>query len=801
MKDKELEALLGLPAEQKYPEKLPIIPVAYRPIFPGVFTPLMISSEDDKKVIEEAQKSDGYLGLVLLKNDKESPTSLDLYKIGTVVRIIKKINLPDGGFNVFVSTLQRFKIKKVLNTNSPIMCFVDYLDETGINSFETKALTRALLSELKEISENNPMFSEEMRLNMVNIDNPGRIADFVASILNIEKEEQQKVLEIIDVRRRIEQVLVYIKKEQEILRVQKKIQNELNDRIDKSQREYFLREELKTIQEELGIASNSKSSDYQKFKTKVDEFKFEGEVKESVESELEKFKLMDPHDPEYNSSRNFLELVTSLPWNDVPVENYELHEAERILNNDHYGLEDVKKRILEYLSVRKLKNDGKGAVLILVGPPGVGKTSVGRSIAHAMKKKFYRFSVGGEHDEGKIKGFRRTYIGSMPGQIISGLKLTKSKSPVFMIDEVDKMNASAQGDPSAALLEVLDPEQNSNFRDTYLDLPFDLSNVFFILTANTLDTIPQPLLDRAEIIELSGYVDQEKIEIARKYLLPKTLVKNGLKKGQVKFTKAAFTLIANEYAREAGVRNLEKSIDKILRKLVFEKVNSIEKKGTKTDSKKIASSFSNLNVEIGIDEVRKYLGKPVFDESQIKRADIPGTAIGLAWTSMGGDTLLLESIAFKSEKGGIQLTGQMGDVMKESAQIAFNWVKSYALQHELKDSEWFEKNTIHLHIPEGATPKDGPSAGITMATTFMSLIKNKKIKKDLAMTGELSLTGQVLPIGGLREKTVAAKRNKIKTIIIPKANLRDLEEIPSHVKQGIKFIPVSHVEEVMNIVF
>ncbi|MGN0728813.1 endopeptidase La [Treponema sp.] len=792
--------VLGLPAETQLPLKLNILPIGGRPIFPGIFTPLMINSPEDIKVIEESMAGDGFIGIVMLREDKENPSAVDLHKVGTVARIIKKINLPDGGVNAFVSTLQRFKIRKVLSGSGPVAAAVDYLDDEEDNTFEVKALTRALISEMKEISENNPMFSEEMRLNMVNIDHPGKIADFIVSILNIDKEDQQKVLEMTNVRKRMEQVLVYIKKEQEIFRVQKKIQTELNEKVEKNQREYFLREEMKSIQEELGIAGDSKTGDYQKFKSKIDSFNFTGEVKETLDSELEKFRLLDPHDPDYNMSRNYLETVTALPWNDEPLESYSIEKASKILEGDHYGLEDVKKRIIEHLAVRMLKNDGKGSVLILVGPPGVGKTSVGRSIANAMNKKFFRFSVGGEHDESKIKGFRRTYIGSMPGQIIEGLKITKSKAPVFMIDEVDKMNASAQGDPSAALLEVLDPEQNSSFRDSYLNLPFDLSKVFFILTANTLDTIPRPLLDRAEIIELSGYIDQEKIEIAQKYLVPRNLVKNGFKKSQVKFSKSALALIATEYAREAGVRNFEKCIDKINRKLAAEEVCELEKKGV-SDSQKMGAALSKKSYSIGIPEVRKYLGKAVFDESQIKSASVPGTAVGLAWTSMGGDTLLLESIAIKSSKGGLQLTGQMGDVMKESAQIAMNWSRQHAIEEKIKDSKWFDENTVHLHIPEGATPKDGPSAGITMAVAFTSLLKGRKIRPHIAMTGELSLTGQVLPIGGLREKTVAAKRNKIKTVIIPKANVRDLDEIPEHVKTGMKFIPVSHVQEVIDIVF
>lgn len=778
-----------IPTEQILPSKLTIIPLQGRPIFPGIFTPLMINSQDDVKVVEDAYENDGFIGIVMVKKDEDASSVADLCRVGTAARIIKKMNLPDGGVNIFISTVKRFKIRKTLHNAAPMAVAVEYLDDEEADTFEVKALTRALISEMKEVSENNPLFSEEMRLNMVNIDNPGKVADFIASILNVDKEEQQKILETINVRQRMEQVLVFIKKEQELLKVQKKIQKELNEKIEKNQREYFLREEMKEIQEELGETPDGNDTDYQKFKKKIAEFNFEGEIKETVESELSKLSMMEPNSSEWIVTRNYLELVTQLPWKVPALDDYDLTRAKKILDEDHFGLEDVKKRIVEYLAVRKMKQDAKGSILLLVGPPGVGKTSVGKSIANAMNKPFYRFSVGGMRDEAEIKGHRRTYIGAMPGKIIQGLKITKSSTPVFMIDEVDKMGSSHNGDPASALLEVLDPEQNVSFRDTYLDLPFDISNVFFILTANTLDTVPEPLLDRAEIIHLSGYIDQEKLEIAKKYLVPKNLVKNGLGKNQVKYTKAALLEIAEEYARESGVRNYEKCLDKIHRKIVTEMITEQEK-NAKTDMKK--------TLTLDAPDLFKYLGKPVFDESQIKIAAVPGTAIGLAWTSMGGDTLLIEATSFAG-KAGLVLTGQMGDVMKESSQIAFDWARKFVLERGAKDAKWFEENIVHLHIPEGATPKDGPSAGITMATTFVSLLLNKKIKPHLAMTGELSLTGQVLPIGGLREKTVAAKRNKIKTIIIPKANERDLEEIPEHVKQGIKFIPVSDVREVLEL--
>ena len=787
-------------ADQLLPNKLTLIPLAGRPIFPGIFTPLMINSADDVKVVEEAYEKEGFIGIVMLKNEAESPTAADLHKVGTAARIIKKVNLPDGGINIFISTVKRFKIRKVLHNAAPMAAAVEYMEDEEADTFEVKALTRALISEMKEVSENNPLFSEEMRLNMVNIDNPGKIADFIASILNVDKDEQQKILETVNVRQRMEQVLVFIKKEQELLRVQKKIQSELNDRIEKNQREYFLREEMKSIQEELGETPDGNETDYQKFKKKIEELAFEGEIKETVESELSKLSMMEPNSSEWVVTRNYLELVCSLPWKVPAVDDYDITRAKKILEEDHFGLEDVKKRIVEYLAVRKMKKDAKGSILLLVGPPGVGKTSVGKSIANAMNKPFYRFSVGGMRDEAEIKGHRRTYIGAMPGKIIQGLKITKSSTPVFLIDEVDKMGSSHNGDPASALLEVLDPEQNVSFRDTYLDLPFDISNVFFILTANTLDTVPEPLLDRAEIIHLSGYIDQEKLEIAKKYLIPKNLEKNGLAKNQVKYTKAALLEIAEEYARESGVRNYEKCLDKIHRKIVTEMIFEQEKKTQKSPKSPLPEALEGTKSIITLDapDLFKYLGKPVFDESQIKVAAVPGTAIGLAWTSMGGDTLLIEATSFAG-KTGLVLTGQMGDVMKESSQIAFDWARKFVLERGDKDAKWFEENIVHLHIPEGATPKDGPSAGITMATTFVSLLLGKKIKPNLAMTGELSLTGQVLPIGGLREKTVAAKRNKIKTIIIPKANERDLEDIPAHVKQGIKFIPVSDVREVLEI--
>ncbi|HOX92161.1 MAG TPA: endopeptidase La, partial [Spirochaetales bacterium] len=671
---------------------------------------------------------------------------------------------------------------KALSKEPPIVAAVEYMSDEGEGPDEIKALTRALLSEMKQVSENNPLFSEEMRLNMINIDHPGKIADFIASILNIDKNEQQKILELSDVRERMERVLIFIKREQELLRIQKRIQGEINDKIEKSQREYFLREELKAIKQELGMPADAKSSDYQRFKEKLESYGFSGETKEMVEQELEKFSLMDPNSSEFIVTRNWLELVSNLPWKVEPAKDFDMSGARAILEADHYGLKDVKDRIMEYLAVRKLKKDAKGSILCLVGPPGVGKTSVGKSIAHALGKGFFRFSVGGMRDEAEIKGHRRTYVGALPGKIIQGLKITKSRDPVFMIDEIDKMGSSFQGDPSSALLEVLDPEQNHAFRDHYLDLPFDVSNVFFIVTANTLDTIPAPLRDRMEIIHHAGYVDSEKLEIAKTYLIPKSLEKNGLKKSQVKYTRDALGAIAEGYAREAGVRNFEKLLDRIHRKIALQVVGS--------------AAAAKKRYEVDKPSLEKYLGQPRFDADEIKRASMPGMAVGLAWTNMGGDTLIIEAVS-NPGKEGFKITGQMGSVMQESAGIAYTWVRHYAAEERGIGASYFEERQLHLHIPEGATPKDGPSAGITMATALVSLVTGKRIKDRLAMTGELSLTGQVMPIGGLREKTVAAKRNKIRDIIIPKANEKDLEDIPEHVKKGITFHPVERMEQVL----
>ena len=787
-----------IPADTVLPPKLTILPLPNTPVFPGVFTPMMIPEGHGVEVVRQALDGDGCIGLVLVRDQADSEstpeppetaTGAELHHVGTAAKIVRKINLPDGGINIFVSTLSRFRIAKFLHATTPLVAAVEYLETRNLESVEVHALTRALIAEVKQVSENNPLFSEEMRLNMVNIDHPGKIADFVASILNVAAAEKQGILETIDVRERLEKVLVFIKKEQELLRIQKKIQSQLNDKIEKSQREYFLKEQLKAIKSELGMPVDAKSNEHQRLQQAFAGLELHGEARERVDDEMEKFALMDPSSAEFVVTRNYLETIAALPWRDPQPKPIDLARAERKLNRDHYGLEDVKERILEYLAVGKLTANGtgngswRGSIICLVGPPGVGKTSVGKSIAEALGRAFFRFSVGGMRDEAEIKGHRRTYVGAMPGKVIQGLRIVKTRDPVFMIDEIDKLGVSFQGDPSSALLEVLDPEQNVAFRDHYLDLPFDVSAVMFIATANTLDTIPAALLDRMEVIRLSGYVEQEKVQIARRYLIPKSLRGAGLDKTKVKYDAGSLRAIASNWAREAGVRNYEKALDRIHRKI----------------ARQVMMESLVLPLKITRETLSEYLGKPLFVEEERNRITAPGMVMGLAWTALGGAVLMVEAVA-NPGRGGIKLTGKLGEVMQESATIALTYVRLVAGRYGIK-AEYFDKHSIHLHIPSGATPKDGPSAGITMACALLSLVCGRKVRQSLAMTGELSLVGKVLPVGGLKEKVIAAKRNRVKEIIMPQANAKDLDEIPENVRKGILFTPVDSMDGVVSRLF
>ncbi len=771
-----------MPIEQTLPRNLFVLPLAGNPIFPGLFTPLSIESKEDVDIVNQAMSHGGDLGLLLMKDESKVEYEGDnLYRVGTVAKIVKRIKLPDGGLSIFISTIKRFQVKDFHTSGTYVIAEVDYLDDIEDNPTELKAWTRQLILETKKLSKGNPLFTEEMRLNMVNIDHAGKMTDFIASIINIDRRQQQRILETLNVRRRIERVLVFIKKEQEVLAMQKQIQKRVNAKLEKNQREYFLREELRHIQQELGLTSDPRTTVFKKLKKELDALGLEGEVAEAVQNELDKFQMLDPNSPDYSITRTYLETIASLPWKDPKPEDFSLVSAKKVLDADHYGLKDVKDRILEYLAVRKKKGDTKGSIICLVGPPGVGKTSVGQSVARALKKEYFRFSVGGMRDEAEIKGHRRTYIGAMPGKIIQGLKTVKSKNPVFLIDEIDKMGISFQGDPASALLEVLDPEQNTGFRDHYLDLPFDISQILFIVTANNLDTIPRPLLDRMEVIHIAGYTAKEKLAIGRKYLVPKSLKKHGLNRKEVSYTSAILHEIAESYAREAGVRNYEKSLDRIHRKVAREILETEDIK---------------LPIRINKTKMVEYLGQPIFREDEILRADKPGMAVGLAWTSLGGDTLIIEAVNYPG-KGELKLTGKLGEVMQESANIALTHLKSIAKKYKI-EQKWFETNNIHLHVPEGATPTDGPSAGITMATALYSLATDQIPNKNLAMTGELDLVGKVMPIGGLKEKVLAARRNKIDTILIPKFNQRDLDELDEEVKNGITFHLVSTFDEVLN---
>ncbi|HOU85435.1 MAG TPA: endopeptidase La, partial [Spirochaetota bacterium] len=601
------------------PKQLYIIPIRYRPIFPGIITPLIISKGKFAEAVDKALLATRTVGLVMLKDDNVDDIKPgSIYEMGSVARILKKINLPDGGVNVLINSIKRFKITGIINTKPYLVAEVEYLEDEmpRAKSNEVKALTRSVLSQLKMLSENNPLFTEEMKLTMVNVDEPGKIADFVTSILNLERNEYQQVLETINVLKRLELVLVMLQKELEVVSLQKKIQQQINEKIDKQQREYFLREQLKVIKQELGMEEDERTKEINELKAKVAALTLNEEVLDKLKEEIEKLSSMDANSAEYNITRTYVDTLLALPWNTKTEDMNDLVRSEKILNRDHYGLEDVKERILEFLAVRKLKPDARGTILCLVGPPGVGKTSLGKSIAASLNRKFFRMSLGGMRDEAEIKGHRRTYIGAMPGKIMQGIKICKSRNPVFMLDEIDKLGSSYQGDPASALLEVLDPEQNNAFRDHYLDVPFDLSDLFFITTANTLDTIPRVLQDRMEIIRLSGYISEEKEEIAKRYLIPKQIKLHGLEKTDLKISNAGLKLIIQKWAREAGVRNFERRIETICRKLASIKAKGGEiKKG-----------------ELSEEDVRKYLGPEIFHDDDTLKIDKPGLVNGLAWT-------------------------------------------------------------------------------------------------------------------------------------------------------------------------
>lgn len=777
-----------------------IIPMRGCPVFPGLFTSIEVSEPLDLQTVRYADSAEGF-GLLLLKKESKKSEKIanNFYRIGTFVKVKNKINTIFGSKSLYLETICRFKVLEITNNKGLLFAKVQFLEEDTLDALKDRAYLEALKQSIAKRDDHSYIL-QNLKVNASNIPEAIKLTDYLASTI-IPKNEQQAFLETLNGETRIVKMLKFLQEELTVQKVQEEIQAFVSKKLDLRQKEFYLREEYKFIQQQLENMEDGSESDEsaknenspKKAKRanllqKLKALNLQGEAYDTVFAEYEKMQSIEPTNPEYSAINTYLETIASLPWNSFSKDKYDIEKAKEILEKDHYGIKEVKERILEFLAVRELKKDTKGSIICLYGPPGTGKTSIGQSIAKALGKKYYRFSVGGMRDEAEIKGHRRTYIGSIPGQIIKGLKVTKTKNPVFVIDEIDKITVSNQGDPCAALLEVLDPEQNTTFRDHYLDVPFDVSNVLFIATANTLETIPKALLDRMECIELNGYTSDEKLHIGKKYLVPKSRTKHGLKANDVKYSDEILKKIAEEYAREAGVRNFEKAIDKIHRKIALEIVES--KATDKELQKPILINSTNLT---------KYLGQPIFAEDEIITADKPGMSVGLAWTSMGGDVLAIEAQHIPG-KGDLQLTGQLGDVMKESANIALSYIKSISSEYGV-NQQWYTQNNIHLHVPEGATPKDGPSAGITMATAIFSLITNTTMIPDTAMTGELSLMGKVMPIGGLKEKILAAKRNKVKTIIIPMFNKRDLDKLDDNIKEGLTFHLVKEMREVISLVF
>jgi ATP-dependent Lon protease len=784
------EGNLILP-EQALPPNLFILPISGPLVFPTLLAPLLVTQPRLVAMIEEAINRQRMLGLLLSRQPgdvAEDAKPEDLYDFGVAVKIVKRLKMPDGSVNLLVHAMKRFRSRKVLSEQPYIVVETEYLEDVLEKSTEMDALTRSVISHVKKLSEVNPFFTEEMRLAMINAPGPGTVADLVAFALSLPKGDAQDFLETLSVRARFEKLLVLLRREQDVADVQRKINDDVNTKITKLQREFFLKEQLKTIRRELGQEEDGKEKSARTFRERIEAANMPEEAKKVALEELEKFETISENSPEYNVSRNYLETICSLPWSKETRDNLDLPHARDVLDEEHYGLEKVKERIIEFLAVRKLKSDPKGSIICLVGPPGVGKTSIGKSIAKTMGRNFFRFSLGGMRDEAEIKGHRRTYVGALPGKVIQGLKRAGSRNAVLMLDEIDKLGTSFQGDPASALLEVLDPEQNATFLDHYLDVPFDLSKVLFVTTANTTSTIPAPLLDRMEVIELPGYTLEEKEDIALRYVIPREMEANGLKPGQLRIDRATLRRIMSDYAREPGMRSFQQLINRICRKTATRIVNQGAKAGR----------ARGISVAVLEDELVDWLGPKRYYNEIAERITVPGVVTGLAWTSAGGDILFIEATDLPGS-GAMKLTGKMGDVMTESAAIAWSYVKKKSLLELKLDRAWFKQHDIHLHIPAGGIPKDGPSAGVTMATALFSLLSGRKIKHKLAMTGELSLVGKVLPVGGIKEKLLAAKRAGLTTILLPKLNEKDLVEVPSYALKGLTLHFVSHVEEVFKL--
>ncbi|SNB46249.1 endopeptidase La [Geobacter sp. DSM 9736] len=773
-------------ASEVLPAGLPILPLRPRPAFPSVIVPMAVADRHQVELVKRAMESPSRaIGLVLVKDPEETDRPDNLHSVGVVGKIVKLIHSDDENAHFLINALERFSIEELTETGEGFFARVRYHygTELSVNP-ELKGYSMAVLATLKELIQIHPLYSEELKLFLTrsSLDDPGKLADFAANLTSAVGQELQQVLEAFDVRKRIDMVLVLLKKELEVSRLQSKITKQIEEKISQQQREFFLREQLKAIKKELGLEKEGKTAEIEKFEERLKGLKLNPEAQRAVNDEIEKFKLLEPSSPEYHVTRSYLDWLTILPWGKHSRDSYNLEKARRVLDRDHHGLKDVKERILEFIAVGKMKGDISGSILCLVGPPGVGKTSVGKSIADALGRSFYRFSLGGMRDEAEIKGHRRTYIGAMPGKFIQAMKSAGTANPVLMLDEIDKVGASFQGDPASALLEVLDPEQNGTFRDHYLDVPFDLSNVLFVATANQLDTIPAPLLDRMEVIRLSGYILEEKLEIARKYLIPKALKNHGLQPGQVTIRKEALAALIDGWAREAGVRNLENRIKKLMRKA----------------ARDFASGRTDPMV-IGRKELTGLLGQPVFTTEEIFE-NVPGVVTGLAWTSLGGATLPIEATAMASKSKGFRQTGQLGNVMIESSEIAYSFVMAHLKEYGAPE-DFFDTRFVHLHVPAGATPKDGPSAGVTMATALISMMTGKPVRAKLGMTGELTLTGRVLPIGGVKEKTIAARRAGLKVLVFPEANQKDFGELPDYLKEGLEVHFAKEYRDVYRVAF
>jgi ATP-dependent Lon protease len=766
----------------KIPDVLPVLPLRDIVIFPFMIVPLYVSRDRSIKAVDQALADNRMILLVAQKRqDDEDPGPEDVYSVGTVALIMRMLKLPDGRIRVLVQGIGRARIQSFEEGHPHLQARVEPVvePEVGEKGLEVEALMRNVKAALEKSANLGKPISPEVIVIATNMEEPGRLADLTASNLDLKVEGAQEILEAVDPVERLRKVHELTAKELEVLAMQQEISSQAKGEMDRSQREFFLRQQLKAIQSELG-EGNELSEEITQLRDKAHKGKMPKPVLEEVERQLKKLERMHPDSAETATLRNWLDWMVTLPWGKSTKDNLDLAEAQKILDEDHYGLEKVKERIIEYLAVRKLKDKMKGPLLCFVGPPGVGKTSLGKSIARALGRKFVRLSLGGVKDEAEIRGHRRTYVGSMPGRIIQGIQQAGSNNPVFMMDEVDKIGADYRGDPSSALLEVLDPEQNNTFRDHYLGVPFDLSNVMFICTANLTDTIQAAFLDRMEVIRLSGYTEEEKVEIAKRHLIPKQLEEHGITAENLVFTDKALRAMINSYTREAGLRNLEREIASIARKV----------------ARRVAEGKPEL-VRITPASLHKFLGAPKILPDEILKKDAVGIALGLAWTATGGDIMFIEATAFRG-KGRLTLTGSLGDVMKESAQAALSYARTRARQFGIKD-DFFATHDLHVHVPEGAIPKDGPSAGITIATAMLSVFTNRPVKRSLAMTGEITLRGNVLPIGGLKEKILAARRAGITTVIIPKLNRKELDEIPPHLRRGLEMHLVDEVEEVLRL--